>query len=203
MTGRRRDSAGNTRRDGREIPPSGICCGHILGGIRLPALRLRNTELVEGPPVRSEGQGQTDAEAMVNRRIADPNATDVADLLIGRGVDLEARDGGTPPHVAARDEWCAVMELLFARGANLHARDDSGQAPMNPAAHRNAGTARRDSLAHGTKRDATDDAGRMPIHTAAAGDARETVSELLSLGVDPPRSAWPWMIRAESSAAAR
>lgn len=59
----------------------------------------------------------------------------VADLLLSRGADPNARDpwGWTPLHVAAAHGRSDVVEILLVRGADPRARDVWGQTPFELA----------------------------------------------------------------------
>ncbi|OLD65346.1 MAG: hypothetical protein AUI47_02350 [Acidobacteria bacterium 13_1_40CM_2_68_5] len=67
---------------------------------------------------------------------------EVADLLLDRGADVNARSRSTrfarentPLHAAAANRNVAVAELLIARGADVNARDGSGFTPLALAAN--------------------------------------------------------------------
>ncbi len=67
---------------------------------------------------------------------------EVADLLLARGADVNARSRSTrfarentPLHAAAANRQVAVAELLIARGADVNARDGSGFTPLALAAN--------------------------------------------------------------------
>ncbi len=66
----------------------------------------------------------------------------MADLLLARGADVNARSRSTrfarentPLHAAAANRQVAVAELLIARGADVNARDGSGFTPLALAAN--------------------------------------------------------------------
>lgn len=60
----------------------------------------------------------------------------VAELLLGRGADPDARDarGGSPLHCAASYGHQDIVELLLARGAVVNAKDDDGETALGLAA---------------------------------------------------------------------
>ncbi len=67
---------------------------------------------------------------------------EVADLLLARGADVNARSRSTrfarentPLHAAAANRQMAVAELLIARGADVNARDGTGFTPLALAAN--------------------------------------------------------------------
>src|SRR3989442_14763611 len=67
---------------------------------------------------------------------------EVADLLLARGADVNARSRSTrfarentPLHAPAANRHVAVAELLIDRGADVNARDGSGFTPLALAAN--------------------------------------------------------------------
>ena len=67
---------------------------------------------------------------------ADAGATDIAQLLLDAGADVNAADldGGRPLHFAARSGGKASVELLVAAGAEVGAVDEGGGTPLLAAA---------------------------------------------------------------------
>ena len=63
---------------------------------------------------------------------------EAARAAIEAGVDVNAADaaGNTALHTAARRRLDTVVRLLAGRGADLHAVNDNGQAPVDVAAGR-------------------------------------------------------------------
>ena len=64
---------------------------------------------------------------------------DLAEQLIAKGVPFNAKvrfadgGGGTPLHVAAGSGNKRVAQLLLARGANIHAKNNGGDTPLHSA----------------------------------------------------------------------
>ena len=61
------------------------------------------------------------------------NHADVAEFLIQKGADVNARnrDGGAPLHGAAFLGYADIAELLIRKGADINARNDKGETPLD------------------------------------------------------------------------
>jgi hypothetical protein len=64
---------------------------------------------------------------------------EVAELLIAKGADVNAKDEGewTPLHSAAYWGEKEIAELLIAKGADVNAKNDVGITPLDWAIHLN------------------------------------------------------------------
>jgi ankyrin repeat protein len=64
----------------------------------------------------------------------------IAEMLIAKGVDLNARDGigETPLHLAVRKGQEGVAELLISKGADINIQNNKGQTPLQMMADRAA-----------------------------------------------------------------
>lgn len=66
-------------------------------------------------------------------------STEVAELLLAHGADVEARsrsrEGNTPLHAAVAGKQPSLVDLLIARGADVDAADAGGWTALNIAAH--------------------------------------------------------------------
>ena len=71
---------------------------------------------------------------------ASKNAYEAAELLLGQGADVHAKDknGNTPLHVAAWHGASSVAELLLGQRADVHAKNSSGWTPLYYAMEKNA-----------------------------------------------------------------
>jgi cytohesin len=91
-------------------------------------------------------QAELDKGANVNRRYggmtplhfaADGGHKEIAELLITKGVDVNAKNewGGTPLHYAAYWGSKEIAELLLAEGADVNAKGKDGWTPLHKAAY--------------------------------------------------------------------
>jgi len=57
--------------------------------------------------------------------------TAIAELLVERGVDINARDqaGNTALHTACRHKRADMVKFLLSMGANLNVQNDQGETP--------------------------------------------------------------------------
>ena len=64
---------------------------------------------------------------------ASVGSIEIAELLIAKGADVNAREkgGGTPLHQATYGDHVEVAELLIVSGANVNAQDDGGYTPTD------------------------------------------------------------------------
>ena len=135
--------------------------------------------LLEGAPAAMTGTLLYEA-ALKNQR-------DIADLLLRKGANANARDksGATPLHAAALKGNLAVAELLLSRGAEVDPRDGDGLTPLhNAALTGNAGMAAL-LLDKGADREARDrETGATPLFQAAAWGRKAVVDLLLQRGAD-------------------
>ena len=64
---------------------------------------------------------------------ASVGSREIAELLIARGADVNAREtgGATPLHQATYGDHVEVAALLITCGANVNAQDDGGYTPSD------------------------------------------------------------------------
>jgi ankyrin repeat protein len=114
--------------------------------------------------------------------------TNVAELLLDRGANLEGRSRGfeqTPLHLAAERGNTNVTKLLLDRGANVDPRDLLGATPLAWAALRGHKNTAALLLARGALANAMNRNNKTALHLAAAAGNKEVVVLLLTHGADP------------------
>lgn len=100
---------------------------------------------------------------------ADRGDHDIADALLRRGADVNARaegDGATPLMIAASADNEPLVELLLARGANVHTEDAFGATALHYAAMFGTHQIGRLLLDAGARATAQCDEGLQPIDYA-------------------------------------
>jgi len=107
---------------------------------------------------------------------------------IGACPELGAEEFGclkTPLHLAAELQNTEAVQVLVTNGANIQARNSSGQTPLHVAAAGGTPLAKKViKRLKGDNIDARDEVGRTPLHLAASRGAPETVCALMDLGAD-------------------
>lgn len=111
---------------------------------------------------------------------------DVAKLLLEKGADKEAKDGGgnTPLLWAARWGQRDVVELLLTHGASPKSSVQGDYTPLHLAAQYGHLEISELLLAHGADLNARNINGNMPLHLAASWNRAEVAELLLSKGAD-------------------
>lgn len=93
-------------------------------------------------------------------------------------------DGWTPLHLASFFGHNDAVDTLLARGADVHAWSDNGQAnqPLHAAAAGGHVEICRTLLDHGADPNSTQTGGSTPLHAAAMSGNRPLVDVLLAVG---------------------
>lgn len=113
---------------------------------------------------------------------------EVAELLIERGADVNARDpetGYAPLHWAASQGNTEVAEMLISKGADVKAVDNLGRTPLHAAAACDYSAVAAMLIEKGADVDARDKFGNTPLHLAASSGSDLTAKLLLDKGADP------------------
>jgi ankyrin repeat protein len=101
---------------------------------------------------------------------------DVVELLVAKGANVNANNGGTPLHRAAGHK--EVMEFLLAHGADVNAKANNGETPLHYAARRGEGNLAELLMAHGADINVKSNKGHTPLYVAAR-EGHKDVVELL------------------------
>jgi ankyrin repeat protein len=89
------------------------------------------------------------------------------DLLLSRGARLDGRpDSPTPLHYAIFTQRPDFLKLLIEKGANVNARDNTGDTPLSLAAKRGDLASIRYLLAHGADRNSKNNEGKTALEHA-------------------------------------
>ena len=89
--------------------------------------------------------------------------------------------GNTPLHIAAKEGWLKVAELLIAKGADVKAEDNNGVTPLHLTGDKDiAGLL----IAKGADVKVRDNNGVTPLHRAALNSNEDVVELLIANGAD-------------------
>jgi ankyrin repeat protein len=99
------------------------------------------------PVMAAAGVGSVDADTrgIYTTEDVQQRSIDTLKLLLAAGADINAKDatrGLTPLHEAARWGWNDVVSFLVANGANLAAKDNRGNTPVDSAMGKAGGNSR-------------------------------------------------------------
>ena len=112
--------------------------------------------------------------------------TDVIELLIGAGADVNAKNvfNASPLHKASAYGEVGVIEKLLDRGADIHLKERSGKTSLYMAAEYGHANAIRALEQRGADVNARDNQGLSPLRCAMLQRKDNAAIELLKLGAD-------------------
>ena len=112
---------------------------------------------------------------------------DIVNLLLERGVEVNAKDEGglTAPVAAAMGGCAATIKMLAAKGADLKAANSNGFTPLIAAAFTGSRDTMQILLDQPVDVNAADKLGRTALMGAAVRGMLDIVQLLLAKGADP------------------
>jgi ankyrin repeat protein len=137
-----------------------------------------------------------DLEGWKLYRAAYENRVDIAQALIARGDDIDAKDnefGMTPLHGAAWYDSLDVASLLIDRGADIDAKDNDGSTPLHGAAAENSRDVASLLIDRGADIEVKGSGGATPLHVAAWHDSLDVASLLIDRGANTDGIDLSWM----------
>ena len=141
-----------------------------------------------------DAQQEQPLHTLVSWRIPRSVASDLIDLLISRGADINARTrtNETPLHLSCKYADVNNIRALLVHGANTNVRDSIGNTPFHSLAMAWSGW--RDPadfkattqllLLHGVNLNAQNDQGDTPLHTLVKGGLVYETALLIQHGVN-------------------
>ena len=161
---------------------------------------LGNKKMVElliahGVDINAKGRAnKTPLHTICSYRVPNTkDATEIFDLLVEHGADIEARTskdvgtwgGYTPLHCAAKADRVLLIQKLLELGANTEAETDDGKTPLCMAAEKgNIGVAKL-LIQYGAKINKPTSKEHYPLIEAAHRGKKIMVDYLLTAGANP------------------
>lgn len=120
------------------------------------------------------------------RSASDKGHKDVAELLIAKGVDINAKNdkGFTALYATAYLGHKDVAELLIAKGADVNVKGNGNFTPLHAAALHGHKDIAELLIAKGADVNAKDKDGATPLHSAAGQWHRDVAELLIAKGAD-------------------
>ncbi|KAH0562630.1 hypothetical protein GP486_002693 [Trichoglossum hirsutum] len=133
-----------------------------------------------------DDQTAVDADRANLHRAIEGRSIDIVNMLIVRGVDVEAKDrsGSSPLHVAARVGDDDIVDILLNAGARVNKFDDFGRTPLHVASLKGFIRTCSKLLDHGSSVNFIDIKGRLAAHYAASIGHDKLLGLLLRNGSD-------------------
>ena len=110
--------------------PTSICTEAVLGH------KDKVQAYLDSDPAQAHAKGAHGISVLYHAIIR--GQADIAHLLLSRGADVNAGEGGSPPiHGAVMFNRPDMIEWLLARGANVNLKNYEGKTPLKAALDRN------------------------------------------------------------------
>ena len=195
MADRGAEVGGNTGQTGKEIFSDSV----KIESAKLPPLPRAVCEsnleavrrlLSEGADVNAEDMHSLQPlhhSAMLAYANNPQNARQIAEELIKRGAKVNANGAGqnfTPLHAAAERNSCGVADILIQHGAEVDAKNASGQTPLFFTAEGDHCDMVKLLISHGADLNMKSANRFTPLHEAASQNALRTAELLLKHGAD-------------------
>ena len=138
------------------------------------------------------------AKKSFDRKNSEVSASDIAELLVSAGADVNAGDenGSTALHLAVRSGNIDLVNFLLRHNARLDARDKDGQTPLHLAclSRQNRTEVLRLILEKYDRYeiDRRNTRGKTALHLAILSNDPEAVSLLLNGGANPAKRTLGW-----------
>ncbi len=171
------------------------CASRVIGGTAASLLIKNPLPLLIGLsdclPI-AHGQ-QADIETRdifgitpLNYAATEKGNKEVVELLLEKGVDIEARDvqKRTALHIAVKNGDFEITELLLEKGADIEATELFGRTPLHFAAEEGQKELTELLLEKGADTEARNSRGNTPLHIASREGHKEIAEMLLEKGAN-------------------
>lgn len=152
---------------------------YFLGAVQKGNLEEVRGLLAENPKLVNARRD----DGWTSLHFASRGSKDMAELLIAKGADVNAKClGYTPLHEASSSGHKELAELLIAKGAKVNAKSAGGSSPLHIAAYSGRTNVVELLIASGAKLNVRSKDGSTPLCFAFVGDHSETVALLRKHG---------------------